>query len=430
MKQFIFRKLQRRAKRVLQKFDPKIIAITGSVGKTSAKQAIIAAIGEEFSVRSGIKNYNNEVGLPLAILGEKSPGKSLFGWLKLFWRTHRIKTFPEILVLEYGIDHPGDMAVLCDIAEPNIAVVTGISPVHAEFFRDIDDLVREKGEIVTFVSDDGQVILNADDERVKTMADRSLAPVSFYGANGTQLSFKNMQIITRRDEHFEPGETFVKTRADVYDGGELIGQLELNNLIGYAPVMASLAALSVAKALDLDLAETISRLNQAMAPVPGRLRPLPGVKGTLIIDDSYNAAPAAMQNGLEMLRLFKPAEEKDRRIVALGQMMELGNYSDDEHRMIGMKVAEIADLFLAVGERMLPAVAAAKEAGMDPEHVEWFKNSEEAGRYLDLVLQTGDIVYVKGSQSSRMEKVVKDIMAEPLRAPELLVRQDEGWLEK
>ncbi|MBU1126549.1 MAG: UDP-N-acetylmuramoyl-tripeptide--D-alanyl-D-alanine ligase [Patescibacteria group bacterium] len=430
MKKLITKMLQQRAKKVLKKFDPQVIAITGSVGKTSAKQAIITAILDDFTVRTGLKNYNNEIGVPLAILGEKSPGKSIFGWLGLLWRSYHIKTFPEILVLEFGIDHPGDMAVLCDIAEPSIAVVTGISPVHAEYFKDIDDLAREKGEIVTYVKDIGHVILNADDERIRSMQDRTIAPVIFYGSNSTNISFKNLQITTLRDEEFDPGEVFVRTQAEIYEGMEMVGELDLTNLIGYAPAMAALAGLAVAKALDLDLATVVNRLNNGMTPVSGRLRPIPGIKGTLVIDDSYNAAPAAMQNGLEILRLFSPGEEKDRRIAVLGQMMELGSYSEDEHRMIGMKVAEVADLFIAVGERMLPAVAAAKEAGMDPEHVEWFKNSEEAGRYLDLILQTGDVVYVKGSQSSRMEKVVKDIMAEPLRAQELLVRQDEGWLKE
>lgn len=429
MKAFITKLLQKRAMAVIKRFDPKVVAITGSVGKTSAKQAIITAIGDDFTVRTGLKNYNNEIGVPLAILGEKSPGKSLIGWLKLFWRTYRIKIFPEVLVLEFGIDRPGDMFVLCSIARPDVAVVTGISPVHAEYFKDVDDLAREKGEIVMHVPDAGHVILNADNERVRAMRDRASAPVMFYGSQTVDVHFENLRIHTRTDEEFDPGEIFVKTYADVFDENGQVGQLELVNLIGYAPVMAALAGVSVAKVLDLDLGVVIERLSKHLEAVPGRLRPLSGIKGSLIIDDSYNAAPVAMQNGLEMLKLFTPGEENDRRIAVLGQMAELGQYSENEHRMIGMKAAEVVDLFIGVGEDMLPAIAAAKEAGMDPEHVEWFKSSEEAGRYLDFTIKEGDIVYVKGSQSSRMEKVVKDIMAEPLKAPDLLVRQDEGWLE-
>jgi len=163
--------------------------------------------------------------------------------------------------------------------------------------------------------------------------------------------------------------------------------------------------------------------------MPGRLNPIAGIKGSLIIDDSYNAAPLAMQNGLDVLKSFSLSTDDDRRIAVLGQMAELGQYTENEHRLIGMKVAECADLFLAVGENMRIAVESAKESGLDPNAIEWFANSEEAGRYLDREVKTGDIVYVKGSQSTRMEKVVKDIMAEPARADEILVRQDEKWLK-
>lgn len=430
MKKQITRLLQTRAKKILERHNPKIVAITGSVGKTSAKQAIITAIGAEVSVRSGLKNYNNEIGVPLAILGEKSPGKSVLGWIKLFLRTHKVSTYPEVLVLEFGIDHPGDMKVLCDIAPPNISVITGISPVHVEYFKDIDDLSREKGEIAVHTDVNGTVILNADDDRVFAMKENTQATIISYGLNSNNVSVKNIKISTRLDDSFDPGEEFVKTTADVFENGEMLGQLELTNVIGYAPVMACLAGISVVKALGLNTAQAITRLNKDFMPVSGRLRPLAGIKGSLIIDDSYNAAPAAMQNGLEILRLFTPGEEWDRRIVALGQMAELGIHSADEHRLIGMKVAEVADLFVAVGEAMLPAIDAAKEAGMDQEHIEWFKNSEDAGRYLDRVIKKGDVVYIKGSQSSRMEKVTKDLMAEPLRASELLVRQEDEWLQE
>ncbi len=110
-------------------------------------------------------------------------------------------------------------------------------------------------------------------------------------------------------------------------------------------------------------------------------------------------------------------------------MVELGAYTEEEHRFVGLKVAECADLFIGVGGSMHTAIEAAEEAGMDPDNTEWFGSSEEAGKYLDREVQQGDIVYIKGSQSSRMEKVVKELMAEPLRAEELLVRQGKEWLE-
>ncbi len=270
--------------------------------------------------------------------------------------------------------------------------------------------------------------LGADCRKVLEMSHFSKVPVVTFGTDGSGISAKNIQVSSRIDESFEAGERFARTTAEIIENDIPLGNLDLINVIGYAPVMSALAGLAVARHFGISNQDSINRLNKKLTPVPGRLNPIAGIKGTLIIDDSYNAAPAAMQNGLDILSLFNPGEEFDRRIAVLGQMAELGKYSEDEHRLIGMKVAEVADLFVAVGERMVSATKAAVEAGMDREHVEWFEDSEAAGRYLDRVIQQGDVIYIKGSQSSRMEKAVKDIMAEPLRAEELLVRQGKGWI--
>lgn len=429
MKKIVISMLERRARAVLRKFKPKIIAVTGSIGKTSTKQAIYTVLDGIVDIRTAEKNYNNEIGVPLTILGAKSPGKSIFGWLILFWKSYGIKEYPEVLVLEYGADHPGDIAALCDIAPPHVGVVTGVSTVHAEYFENIDALAREKATLIAQVLPNGLAVLNADDARVTEMIDHTHASVKTFGIKSLDFSVEDIRIAPRVDDSFESGETFAMTTANVKKDGAEIGQFMLRNLLGYAPVMACLAAVAVADHFNIPTTDAIKKLNTSLTAAQGRLNPLPGIKGSLVLDDSYNAAPAAMQNGLEVLRMFTPGEEQDRRIAVLGQMAELGQYSEEEHRMIGMKVGEVADLFIAVGERMNAAVEAAKEAGMDSENIEWFGTSQEAGRYLDKIIQQGDIVYVKGSQSSRMEKVVKDIMAEPLLAPQLLVRQEAKWLK-
>jgi len=169
MKKFIISLLQKRAKVVLDKFKPRVVAITGSVGKTSAKQAIALVLSTKYKIRTAEKNFNNEIGVPLTILGMKSPGRNPFGWLTLFWKSYFIKTYPEMLILEYGADHPGDIKNLCDLASPDVAIITGISPVHAEFFKDIDHLADEKSEIIKRLPDNGVAILNGDDKRVLTM---------------------------------------------------------------------------------------------------------------------------------------------------------------------------------------------------------------------------------------------------------------------
>lgn len=430
MKQFLINQLQSAAKRAITQFKPTIVAITGSYGKTSTKEAIATVLGVKYQVRTAEKNFNNEIGVPLTILGMESPGRSVIGWLRLLWRARHMKEMPEVLVLEFGADHPGDIAALCELAPPTIGVVTGISSVHAEYFDSIDMLAAEKAHLVRTLPAHGLALLNADDARASAMADGLRASVRRYGATDTaDVQATHIALSTRLDDDFDIGETFAITTAQVQVGGHVVGSLRLENAIGYAPVLTCLAALAVGDFMNISMSDAMSALNKQIHALPGRLRPLAGIKGSLIIDDSYNAAPAAMAHGLDILKQFTPGERVDRRIAVLGQMAELGAYDEQEHRLMGMKVAECADVFLAVGERMMVAVEAAKEAGMSADSVEWFANSEEAGRYLDRVIQEGDVVYVKGSQSARMEKVVKDVMAQPELAEQLLVRQDGKWLK-
>ncbi|PIQ67672.1 hypothetical protein CO173_02460 [Candidatus Uhrbacteria bacterium CG_4_9_14_3_um_filter_41_35] len=430
MKQFLIKKLQNRVRKLVNKHKPIIIAVTGSVGKTSTKEAIKVALEPYVNLRSTVKNYNNEIGVPLSILGENSPGKSIWGWLRLLNRARKVKRLPDVLLLEYGADHPGDIGKLCGIAKPSIAVVTGVSSVHAEYFTNIEEIAAEKASIVGFLASDNLAVLNVDDKRVSAMAQKTTASVLTYGVTASDYQLQDITISTREDESFEPGEVFAHTSAYIEHNGTVIAQLKLKNKLGYAPAMACAAAIAVADYLGIGVMNAVKELNKHYGAVPGRLNPIPGIKGSLIIDDSYNAAPTSMQNGLKILKMFRPGEEVDRRIAVLGAMAELGQYSDDEHRMIGLQVATSADIFVAVGEVMHSAVDSAKEAGMGAESIEWFGTSEEAGRYLDRIVQQGDIVFVKGSQSARMEKVVKDIMAEPLSAPEVLVRQEPKWLNE
>jgi UDP-N-acetylmuramyl pentapeptide synthase len=427
MKAMIIRYLRARAKAIREKFNPRVIAVTGSMGKTSTKEAIAIVLARAGSVRTSQKNFNNEIGVPLTILGQQSPGKSLFGWMKLFRKSYSIKNYPEYLLLEFGADHPGDIKALCELAPPDVSIVTGISPVHAEYFKDIDALIEEKMEIVRQLRPKGVAILNGDEKRILDRKDQSQAKVVSYGLNG-DISARNIRLSTRYDDHYERDDIFSMTYADVYEKGSMMGTLELKNILGYASVISCLAAIAVGREEGIMPMESIRELNKHIKPLPGRLRPIAGIKGSLILDDTYNAAPAAMQLGLDTLSQFTPVEENDRRIAVLGAMAELGSYTEQEHRLIGLKAAEVADIFIGVGANMHIAVEAAKEAGIDTGSVKWFATSKEAGREMDRIVQEGDIVYVKGSQSTRMEHVVKDIMADPASANTLLVRQDRKWL--
>ncbi len=433
MKSFIQFWIQWLAKKIVQKYHPTIVAVTGSVGKTSTRQAIATVLGTRFHVRTAAKNYNNEFGVPLTIIGEDSPGRSLFGWLRVLWRAKWLwlktdASYPNLLVLEYGVDHPGDMAKLCAIARPDVAVLTALSHVHVENFGTFEKLTAEKAVLLEKVKPEGLAVLNADDEHVRALGSRAAAPVRTYGMTApADVRAADVRLETRQDFSFEPGEPFSELHFRIVSsqGEEPVALL---NLLGAGQVSAALAAATVGLHLGVPLHEIVARFSE-LSGEPGRLRPLPGIKGSLILDDTYNAAPASVKAALDVLRQFSPAESA-RRIAVLGKMAELGTYSEAMHREIGAKAVGIADLLITVGEEPRDIRRGALEAGLAEEKTQHFEMPELAGRWLDREIKKGDIVLVKGSQSARMEKVVKDIMAEPSRAAELLVRQYGKWLEE
>lgn len=426
MKKIIQKLLIQKAKRLIKKHRPLVIAVTGSVGKTSVRNAIATLLSARFRVAPPIKNYNNEFGVPLTILGSKSPGRSIVGWLSVLLRP--VRNFPDVFVLEYGIDHPGDMAFLCDIAQPKFSVITRISPVHAEFFRSVEQLAEEKAIILERTSKDGLCVLNADDPLVLGLSGHANAPIVKYGFSATaDARVISYEMNTRDDYSFEPGEVFSTCKVQVAMPDNDLVDFELKNVLGRSSVGSFIPAIVIAKRLGISNDEIILKIPEVKAE-PGRLNPIAGIKGSLILDASYNAAPASMQAALEVLSVFMP-EQNARRIAVLGSMAELGSYSENEHRLLGMRVAEAGvDLLVTVGELARDTRRGAIEAGIPEEHTAHFNTSKEAGRWMDAQVKKGDIVLVKGSQAARMERVVKDIIAEPLRAGELLARQDEGWL--
>ncbi len=417
------------AKQKIRQHKPKIIAVTGSVGKTSTRTAIAIALAAKYRVRTPYKNYNNEFGLPLAILGEQSPGKNLWGWMKLVVRAYKTNDMPEYLVLEYGADRPGDIGFLTNIAKPDVAVITAVSAVHLANYPSWEALVSEKASLGLAVSSDGLVVLNADDQAVASMQNRYQAPVVLYGFRGGEAVASELKLFTAQEESFDIGEAFAITKAKISYKGD-VAELTLTNCVSSTLVASCTAAMVVAERFGISLAVSGTALSKELQPVNGRLRPLPGIKGSLIIDDSYNAAPASVTAALEALDQFEPGEERDRRIAVLGDMAELGPRTEQEHRAIGRKVAQVADLFVAIGANMRLAGEAAVAAGMAEDKIKYFANSVEAGDYLDPIVKTGDVILVKGSQSMRTERVVKALMAEPQRAAELLVRQERYWLNR
>lgn len=417
----------------METYRPTVVAVTGSVGKTSTKAAIVEVLSGRFRVGTSPGNFNTDVGVPLAIIGEtQEPGRSPIAWMKLFAKADmlllkRKADYPNILVLEFGADAPGDMKKLCGIARPDISVLTAISPVHLANYPSMQALVEEEGTNVLSTKATGLVVLSADDAQAMGFRDRSPAPVTTFGLDaGADVRAEGVTIQTRDDFSFSPAETFAKTAFTLVTRQSRLDAV-LPNLVGASFVKSALAAAAVGLHLGLSLDEIVARF-ASVPQVPGRMRPIAGIKGSLILDDSYNAAPASMRAALEVLASFRPIGEA-RRIAALGHMAELGPVSEEEHHHLGRLVAEKGiDLLVTVGEMSLDTRRSAIEAGIDEAHAVHFATPEEAGRFLDRTVRQGDVVLVKGSQSARMEKVTKDLMAEPLLAETLLVRQYGKWL--
>ncbi|MBI4433538.1 hypothetical protein HY632_02100 [Candidatus Uhrbacteria bacterium] len=414
--------MARLARGVIERQQPRVIGITGSVGKTSTKEAIRAVLAATARVRSAPKNYNNEIGLPVSIIGGTAPGSSLVAWAVLLLRGMqqqwvRRTSYPEILVLEYGADHPGDLAHLVQIAQPQIGVVTAVGPAHTEFFRTIDRVIAEKQRLVEGLPRDGVAVLNADDAHVMRMRTHTRAQVVTYGfSESADIRGAEYQVAWQQEV---PTGIAFKVLAE----GSAV-PIHLRGCLGTSHASAALAAAAVGLALRQNLV-AISHALEQYVPPPSRMCMLAGIKRTILIDDSYNASPLAVMSALEAVGELRT---QGRRIVVLGDMLELGPLTESEHVHVGERVAELhPDYFVVVGEAMRGAAARARESGMPEDRVLMFRTAPEAGRYVQDLLASGDVVLVKGSQGMRMERVVVELMAEPLRKAELVCRQDPAW---
>lgn len=422
------------ARRVLRKYKPVIVGITGSVGKTTTRTAVFTVLSKKYRVRTAEKNYNNEIGLPLMILGISYRGRNIVKWAADIARTYinlvlRTSAYPEVLVLEYGIDRPGDMDHLLSIARPNIAVVTAIGdvPAHIEFFKDPEDAANEKSKLVTALPADGFAILNHDDYAVYDMNEKIKAHVATFGfEEHAELRIVNYELRITKDA--ELGDVPAGIAFKLQQNGSTV-PVRLNGFFGKPAAYATAAAAGVGLALGMNLVEISEALCPYQAP-PGRMRLLRGIKNSFILDDTYNAAPEAMRSALDTLDTLPST----RKIAVLGDMLEIGRYTEQVHRTIGDKAAQFVDVLVTVGARAkfiadeaLSGGVEHKQGHLSREKVLSFDDPVEAGRFLDRVIKPGDLILVKGSQYMRMEKVVEEIMAHPERASELLVRQEEYW---
>lgn len=414
------------AKLTIWRYKPSIIGVTGNVGKTSAKMAIAAALSADRNVRASSKNFNNELGLPLNILGDWDKTDGMFFWLKVIlfakWQLiFKNPRYPEILVLEYGVDRPDDMKYLLGIARPQMGVITAVGnvPVHVEFFSGAEGVAREKVKLVAQLPTTGFAILNADDPKVLAMRNDTRGRVITYGFS-EKADIKITNFSNRLDT--ETGEAGISFKIN-YNGN--VVPIRMNNVLGKTAAYASAVGAAIGMTFGINLVKIAENLSKMEMPA-GRLKVMPGMKGSTIIDDTYNASPLAMREALEV---FKNLKAK-RKIAVLGDMLEIGKYTMEAHEEIGAFAAKQADILLTVGLRGNFIAEGALKNKMPKNAVFTFDDIHDAGHFLQEKLKAGDVVLLKASQGVRMEKVVKEIMAEPLRSKELLTRQDKDWLEK
>ncbi|HAT68516.1 MAG TPA: hypothetical protein DCS20_02770 [Candidatus Yonathbacteria bacterium] len=417
--------LEAEAKLVLKKYKPKVIAITGSVGKTSTKDAIFAVVEKSLVARKTAKSFNSEIGLPLTILGRGNAWSNPFLWLSTIFHGLLLvlirEHYPKWLVLEVGADKPGDIARVTKWLVPNVAVITrfGDVPVHVEFFKSPAEVFEEKTELVKALQPTGMLIVNADDERVLALRDKTKAKSITYGfSESAMFRATNMKIA------YEGGLPVGTTFKLEYDGN--VFPVNMSGVLGVQPVYSALAALALGVHLKLNIVDMVGALAAYESPA-GRMRVIPALKGATIIDDTYNASPIAAAAAVEVLGGIKT---KGKKIAVLGDMLELGKFTMEEHKKLGALAAKNADLILAVGPRAKYIIEGALENDMSEKNLIEFDDARVAGKHLESVIGEGDVILIKGSQSMRMERTVEEIMAHPENAGTLLVRQEDEWKAK
>lgn len=423
-KKIIVNILTLEARLILKKYKPEIIAVTGNVGKTSAKEAIFTVLEKKFSVRKSEKSYNNELGVPLALIGVSNAWYSVWGWLKNMLKGARIilerSEYPKKLVLELGADRPGDISRFLHYLNPHIGIVTAIGevPVHVEFFAGPEELAKEKAKLVEALAFRDWAVINSDDDTVLDMKGLTKSHVFTYGfGEDADLRASNYRLLYKRGNNPRPeGITF---KMD-YKGASV--PIRIFNTFGKQGVYAALAGAAVGLIYEMNLVEIAEALSQYQPPV-GRLKLIEGEKDTWILDDTYNASPHAMHSALDLLRDF-PAE---RRIAVLGDMLELGRFAIQAHRKVGDHAREIADIVITVGPRSKFIAEELRAHGFGRKKLFSFSESGEAGKKLEKLIGPGDLILVKGSQSMRMERIVEEIMAHPEDKETLLARQDPEW---
>lgn len=384
--------LQQYARAIVERWRPVVIAVTGSTGKTSTKEAIAAVLGSSYATFKSWQNYNDLLGLPLSL--------------------GRLQERHEYAVLEMACDHPGEIARLCAIARPTLGVLTNISPNQLQYFGSLQHLAAELLSLLEALSAGGAGFLG-DVQASLLPADLTVPLYRFAAAevSSIEISWQGVRLVLQES-----------------------GGIELTSrLLGRHHMSTLLAAYQVGCYCGVALPE-IAHALAGLSPLPGRLRAVAGVEQSTLLDDTHNACPASTIAGLEALRAL-PA---GRRIAILGDMLRLGDFSEEGHRLVGARAAGCVDYLITRGELAAQIAEAARQAGLPAHRVLSTATYEDAAQVARQLLAApaddggqqpsgSGTVLIKGSEETRMERVTEKLMAWPAQAPEELVRQTPGW---
>ena len=366
--------LQQIARYWRRKLNLRVVGITGSVGKSTTKEMAAEVLSTKYRTLKSPGNLNNEIGLPLTIL--------------------RLSTGHECAVLEMGFYVPGEIAFLCDIALPQIGVVTNIGTVHAERAGSQEAIARGKSELVQALppAPDGVAILNFDDPWVRQMEEKTKARVFFYGLSREANLWA--------DNVVGLGLEGIRFRLH-YQGETLHVRIPL---IGRHSVHTALRAAAVGLAEGMNWQEILEGLNQGHTQL--RLAAVRSQTGALLLDDTYNASPESMLAALNLLD-----ELEGRKVAVLGDMLELGPYERGGHEMVGLRAAQVANILLTLGERAHQIADAARRAGMRKSSIVEFNEFEPLMDWLKTNLTKEDAVLIKGSHGLRMDRIASILEA-------------------
>jgi len=357
-----------------RKYKTPVVALTGSNGKTTTKEMISACLETTFPVLKTRGNFNNLIGLPLTLLN--------------------LTEEERVVILEMGMNVPGEIRRLTEIAEPDVGLITNIQKVHLEGMGSLERLKEEKGELFRRMKKNGTIIVNRDDPRVIDLASEfSGQRITFGIENPADVMAKEIRLRAA-------GGTSFTLRIE----GE---EIEITlPLLGRHFVPNALAAVAVASLFGIEVKKAKEAL-EGFQPSPMRMEIVYLEGGKTLINDAYNANPGSMELALETLTEMKG---KGRAIAVLGDMLELGSHTEEAHQQVGQKAEELSiDLLLTLGEQAPVVAESAIRHGLPPEKAKVVESHREAISILKEIMREGDWVLVKGSRRMAMEKIVEGL---------------------